>query len=70
VPLSITAINLDAGVVTLSDGSSWQLGPGDLRTVAPWSPGRPAWLGPSGLLRQIVYEDDGSSALVCPARAN
>ena len=66
---SISDINLGSGTVTLSDGSRWQVGPGDLRTIAPWSPGRPAALTAPGLTRQIRYEDDGSAALVCRAEA-
>jgi hypothetical protein len=67
MPTSISDIHLSSGTVTLSDGSRWQVGPGDLRTIAPWSPGRPAALTDPGLTREILYGDDGSTALVCPA---
>jgi hypothetical protein len=69
MPISISDINLTRGTVTLSDGSRWQVGPGDLRTIAPWSLGRPAALTAPGLTREILYEDDGSAALVCRAGA-
>src|SRR5262245_62096132 len=67
LPTSTSDIHLTGGTVTLSDGSRWQVGPGDLRTIAPWSPGRPAALVGPRLTREIRYEDDGSAALVCPA---
>jgi hypothetical protein len=67
VPLTISAVDLDSGVVTLTDGSHWQVGPGDAGSIAGWAAGRPAALTATGLTRQIVYQDDGSAPLVCPA---
>jgi hypothetical protein len=52
------------------DGTSWQIGPGDLATVAAWSVERPVALTCEGLLRRLVYEDDGSAVLVCEARVS
>src|SRR5262245_10435797 len=65
--IAIASVDLGAGVVALSDGSLWQVGPGDLLTVASWVAGRPAAVATERLTREVVYEDDGSRARVCPA---
>jgi hypothetical protein len=67
VHLTISAVDLGSGVVTLSDGSRWQVGPGDAGTVAGWAPGRPAALVRYGPLRRLRSPADGPEALVCPA---
>jgi hypothetical protein len=64
--LLISSIDHVAGVVTLSDGSRWQVGPGDAGTIVPWRPGHPVTLAGPGLTRDVRNEGDGSAALVCP----
>jgi hypothetical protein len=65
--LLISDIDHALGVVTLSDGTRWQVGPGDAGTIAGWSPGRPAAVVRAGPTRRLRCPADGPEALVCPA---
>jgi hypothetical protein len=65
--LSITNIDNDTGVVSLSNGSSWQVAPGDLTAIVTWLPMHRVTLKGTGLTREFKNVDHGSTVKVTPA---
>jgi hypothetical protein len=62
--LTISHIDRHSGVVTLSDGSRWRVGPIDRPLIAAWRPGHKVTLSGPGPPRAVRNDDLASAALV------
>jgi len=60
--LTIRAIDPGRGVMTLSDGTSWQADFDDLAEVTAWLPGQAVSFRGTGPLNQLLNRSTGSAA--------